>query len=297
MAHENAAARHDRRTAGEVDVEDCGQQLRTEADREGDGEEQGLDGWTAAQHVPAEDEQHHGQHGDGQEIAEAADAAIELGLRRPEREAVRDRAERGRGAGRVDDALRRSAADIRAEEDPVALCLLDREALAREHCLADEEIARLGDRRVGRDQAAGGKEDALAGYDLLDRNRDGDAVAHHFRSRANARAERGRRRLRLVLPDESESGTRQDDHGDDGSVDPFSRHRSDECREDEQQQERTAELRREDRRRGELVAFAKDISPVKAQALRGLGGRQPERATERRRRGLRRAGAACLVMV
>ena len=80
----------------QVDAENRRQQLGAEPHGQRDGEEQRVDRRPAAEHVRDEDEQHHDQHGARQQVAEAADAAVELRFRRPKRQAMRDGAELGR---------------------------------------------------------------------------------------------------------------------------------------------------------------------------------------------------------
>ena len=106
-AHEHAVARHHLRAARQVDAEDGRQQLRAEADRERDGEQQRLDRRATAQHVHGEDEQHHHEHRARQQVAEAADAAVELRLRRPQRRGAR-RSRRTPCAARRDDEAARA---------------------------------------------------------------------------------------------------------------------------------------------------------------------------------------------
>ena len=114
--HQHALLGQRRRAAREDDVEDRGQELRAEAHRERDREQQRLHDRAREQHVDGEhgDDKH--GHRAGEKDAELAHAPIELRLRRPEAQASRDAAVRG-GSPRLDDQdARDSGADVGPHE-------------------------------------------------------------------------------------------------------------------------------------------------------------------------------------
>jgi hypothetical protein len=181
--------------AREVHAEDCGQKLWAEPYGEGDREHQCLDRRPAANHVGDEDEEHHSQHRAGQQVPEPANAAVELVLRRPEREAVGDRAELRGGTGGDDEGSCGAATDVGAEEETVGAprerggqrehtgLLLDRIAFASQHRLAREAVGGFEHDDVCRDQAAGRQQHDVARNDVFERKRHALSVANDARTR------------------------------------------------------------------------------------------------------------------
>ena len=129
--------------------------------------------------VDGQDDDHHHQHDLGEQIAEVADAAFELGLRRAQSQPLGDLAEHGGLARLHNQHLGGSAADAGAHEDAVGplrqagigrdrrRLLLHREGFAGQHGLVDKEVVGFQHDPIGRDQAAGGEQHHIARHDLF----------------------------------------------------------------------------------------------------------------------------------
>src|SRR5262249_28310053 len=134
-----------------------------------------------------------------------------------------DGAELGARAGRDDERARRAAAHRAAHEDSVgalrdrsaggdgAGLLLDREGLSGEARLGDEEVLRLENEPVGRNEVAGRELHDIARNQLLDANRRLATVAPDPRGEREAVAERAHGLARAVLLEEAEQGAAEDD--------------------------------------------------------------------------------------
>lgn len=158
-----------------------------------------------------EHEQRHGEHHLGQQVTEVTQPAIKLALRRPQREPARDCAKLGRGSGAHHQASRCPAAHVAAEKYRVlafgqgrtgganAGSFLHREALAGEHCLVDVAVAGFEHDRIGRNQTSRRQQHYVAGYDLFQGNARRMPVPQHRGAGADARVQRGSRRLGAVL--------------------------------------------------------------------------------------------------
>ena len=124
--------------------------------------------------VDRQDDDHHHQHDLREQVAEAMDAALELGLRRAQAQPLGDLAKDRGLAGLDDQDPGGAAAHAGAHEDAVGALgqaglgrhnprpLLHREGLAGEHGLVDEEVIRRQHDAIGRDQAAGGEQHHIA---------------------------------------------------------------------------------------------------------------------------------------
>ena len=78
---------------GQVDADDRRQQLRSQPDRQRQGEEEGVEHRPVQVDVDGEDDDHEHQRHLHQEVAEPPHAVLELGLGRPEPEPLGDLAE------------------------------------------------------------------------------------------------------------------------------------------------------------------------------------------------------------
>ena len=282
--------RHHLRAAGEIDAQDGRQQLGAEPDGERDRKQQRLHRRPSVQHVHDEDDHDHDQHHAGQQVAEPADPAVELRFRRPQRQAMRDGAELGLQAGRRDQAARRAAPHVGAEKDaiqPVAQpgggghrsrSLLNREALAGQDRLADEEVGRLENHAIRGNQAAGRQQDHIAWHDLLGRHVHGLPIAQHARSRTHARLQGRRRRLRVVLARVADAHRRQHDDEHDDGIHPLPGHGRRRRREDQHPEQRVSDLIHDHPHPREATVLANLVRSMLAKPPRGLGSREALRA-------------------
>ena len=110
---------HALRALGQVDADDRRQELGRDAHGQGDGKQQGIDRRLGEKHVDGKDDQHQHGHDLREQVPEAPDAALELGLRRAQRQPLGDLAERGAGAGLHDQRACRAAAHVGAHEHHV----------------------------------------------------------------------------------------------------------------------------------------------------------------------------------
>jgi len=169
-------------------------------------------------------------------VTEAAHAALERGLGRAQREAMRDVAKARRAAGRDDQRLAGATAHVAAKECAVvatgercrgrddAWTLVDREALAGEHRLVHIEVGRREDDNVGRHDVAGGQDDHIAWNQLAHEQRDRDPIAQGPRTRPRPRDELQDLALRAQLTREADPDARPEDGHDDRCVDPLAAH-------------------------------------------------------------------------
>jgi hypothetical protein len=217
-----------------------------------------------------------------QEIAEVADAAIELRLGRTQRQAMGDRSE-SRFAPRCGhDALRHSAPHVCAEKHGVLAAalaggLLHGKALSGQHGLADEEVVRIDDRGVRRNEAPGSEKNDVAGHDFFDGNLTRGAVAQYVRARSDARLEHRRGGGGSVFTEIADARADQNDGDDDDGIDPLPGHAGDHGGEDEEKQQRTPELAEQHTRARQLLVIAKLVSPVLTEPALRLGRSQTGR--------------------
>ena len=108
-ADDDALLAHGPRAGRERDAHDRGQELRREADGEGDREEQRFDEWTVQQEIHRQDGEDDDDHRPDQQVAELPESAGEVRLRLSRAQPCGDRAER-RAPPRVDDEDPRRAA-------------------------------------------------------------------------------------------------------------------------------------------------------------------------------------------
>ena len=179
VTHQHAMASHHLGAPSQVDAQDGGEQLGAQTNRERDREQQRLDGRPAVDDMNDEDEEDHDQHGTRQQLAEAAEAPVEFRFRRPERQPVSDRAKLRPQARGHDQAPRRAASRVGAEEDAIQAVaqssgegdgpwsLFNGKALAGQDRFADEEVSGLENHAVRRHQAARGQQHDVARHDLL----------------------------------------------------------------------------------------------------------------------------------
>ena len=178
---------------GQVDADDGRKQLRGQPDGDRHREEERFQDRPVQGDVDGEDGQDQQQGHLQQQVAEAADAALELGLRRPEPERPGDPAEFGIPARANDQEPCRAADDAGSQEEAVRTPaersvrrhhpdrLLDGEGLAGQGRLGDEQVLLLQDAAVAGDDVAGVQEHDVPRHDLLGRDLDGPAVAQDAR--------------------------------------------------------------------------------------------------------------------
>ena len=228
------ACRHALGAVGQVDADDRRQQLRRQADGQRQREEEGLEDRAVEVDVDREDGDDQHQRDLHQEVAEAPDAAFELGLRRPEPAAAR-RPCRTRSPSRcgrrrpwrvplttcvpMKSVLVRWPSGV-VRRGSVAGCLRDRIGLAGQGRFVDEQVLRLQDQAVAGRCSAGGQDDDVA---RARSPRPGSPSRAPSRSAVGLRLHDGEQLLdrvgRPALLPESEQAAGQDDRQDDRGVD------------------------------------------------------------------------------
>ena len=291
---------HRTRASREVDAQDGGQQFRAQAHGQGDREQQRLDQRPAEQQVDRQHEQHHHGHRAREQVAEVADASIELRFGWPQRQAVGDGAELGRPSRVDDEATRSAAAHVGAEIETVVAsgerCVLryrsralaHREAFARQDRLVDVAVGGLEEQYVGGNDAAGRDQHDVSRNDLGDRHRPRLTVAQCDCLHPHPRAQLFRGSLRAVFPCVADADAGDDDRQHDDGVRPFAgddRH----CgSEQQQQQQRAAQLVPEHAKAREAFALSLDfVRTGLRESTLGLRARQAvgrSRAPAQRRR-------------
>ena len=188
-------------------------------------------------HVDDEDEKDHDQHGTRQQVAEAAEPAVEFRFRRPQRQTVRDGAKLRPQAGGHDQAPRRAASHVGAEEDAIRAGRASPRSAAtgpgrfstgklspvRTASLTKKSAASRITPSAGTRLPADEQHD-VARHDLFHRHIDGVPVAKDAGSCAHARLKGRRGGLRLVLARVSNAHRGEHDHDDDDGIHPLARH-------------------------------------------------------------------------
>jgi hypothetical protein len=129
--------------------------------------------------------------------------------------------------------------------------LLDRDALARQDALADEQVLGVDDANVTGDHVAGAEMNRVAGDELRDRDLPGRAVAPHGRRHGDHRLELGRSAARPGLLNQLEPDAERDHEDHDGARprvtgrkrDPSERRQQDHQRIDQRVREQRPESR------------------------------------------------------
>jgi hypothetical protein len=190
--HHDLALGHGDCTFRQVGADQHGQHFWREADRDRDGEQEGLEPIAFGEAVDHEDHGHHDQHEADEHPGHAVDAALEARWRPPPDDRPRQRSEIGASAGgdhhRGGGAahhIRAEEADIGAFEDAGAagvralgglfdgrscrVVFLDRQRLTGQRGLTDEDVAGSDQPNVGRNQIAGTQPHYVAGNEFGDR--------------------------------------------------------------------------------------------------------------------------------
>ena len=219
--------------ACQVDAQDRRQQLRAQADRQRDREQQRLDQRALEQQVDHQHADRQHRHGGEQQVAELADAAIELGFRRSQFEPVRDGAELRSRSGGGDQQPGTAAAHVGAEEDTVAAPCEQHMHRHRARLLArrSRRSARPGRTEEDRWLRAAGRRRERCCRPTSSTTSPGTTSCTGTGCRAPSRSTaawictRARRRAAAVFTRSSrlvaDPGAGQHDREDDGCVDPF----------------------------------------------------------------------------
>ena len=305
--HDHFRARHPPRAAGEIDADDDRQELGHEADGQGEGKHEGFDHRTVEEHVDREDGQDQEGRDPQEQVAEAVEAALELGFRWMEREAGRDLAEFGGAARAHDDGPRRARDDVGTEEQSRrapgegsagrrrARPLLRRPGFPGESRLVDEEVLRLQEEAVGGHQGSGVQGDDVAGDDVVQRHLLLPAVAQDRGPHRDHGEELLHRVGRAPLLPEAQEPARDEDDQDDDRVVRLVHGEGQHGGEGEHQDQRAGELPDQDLERGGPTRTGQPVGPeggeprcghgrgealgARRQAPQDLAGREaPERA-------------------
>src|SRR5262249_19511932 len=122
-----------------------------------------------------------------------------------------------------------------------------REGFAGEDGLADVELTRFDEKPVGRNKVAGGELHYVAGNDILDGDVCSDTVPQHESLAGELPLQRLDRARRAVFLSEAEAAAGQDDCTYDDRFPAFADDTGNDRGEDEDQNQRTAELARQNR--------------------------------------------------
>ena len=148
--------------------------------------------------------------------------------------------------------------------------LFDRKALAGQDRFADEEVGRLENHAVGRNQAAGRQQHHVARHDLFRRHIDRLPVAKDAGPCPHARLQGRRRRLGVVLARVADAHRREHDHDDDDGIHPLAGHRRCHRGEDQHQQQRVPDLIHQHPRARQAPVLAHLVRSVLAQSSRSF---------------------------
>jgi hypothetical protein len=304
--HQRAEPGHPPSAGGQAHGHDRGQELRGQADGDGEREEERV------QHGPTESRVDHedaagedgGDHRQQSDVG--SEAPLEGRRRRDLAQAAGHRAEAGRrtGGDHVPRALAaphdRSHVSARRESLPGGLVrprlrpLLHRIGLSGQGGLVDAETARLGQAKVGGDDRAHADPDEIAGDELGHGHLAGIAASNDHGAEPRPRLQRCHGSFASELVDESEAHAEPHDREDDDPVDPLVEPDRECVGDGQQAEERTGHLTAEDgpprgRPPPELVA------PGPPETRRGLGVAQSGRTGRQTLRDLAGGGASELV--
>ncbi len=223
---------------------------------------------------------------------EVADAAAELGLRRPRRQALGDRAEGGVASGADDDRGADPASGRRCPRKTLLLASADavrpRRKIDRRifstgsdsPVSADSRTCRSFDVEqagVGRHQVSGVQLDDVAGDQLRDRQLLLPPVAQDGGGRRDLLADRLHRVARLELHEEVQQHAEQDHRDDDQAADRVAQRDRDDAGHQENDDERIGEEAEEVEQRREARLPDEAVRTVETKSPLRLVGRQAGR--------------------
>ena len=216
-------AAHRQCAFGQAHRHDHRQHLRSQAHGHRDGEEEGFDPVALGQTIDDEDEGHHGENESQHQPGELSDALVERRLCRHLRQRLGHAAEKCLFPGGDDNRRRRTAFDARAQECdggqidgrsrgrvPFDLELLNREALAGQRALRDEQIFRRDHAHVGGDHVPCGQFHDVTGDQLRNGDLLGLAIADRGGGDRDHGLELGRRAVGLGFLDEFQAHAQSD---------------------------------------------------------------------------------------
>ena len=283
---DHLAERHALRAVRQVDADDGGKQLRREADRDGQREDEGLENRAVEGDVDREDGDHQDQRDLHQEVPEPTNAALEFGFRGAEPQPFGHFAEL-RPRRRADDNGHGAAAhDVRAHEErvrPLAERRVGRDGLRRlcdgvgfacQRRLVEKEVLRFEHQAVARDALARRQEHDVA----RDDSRDGDflvrAVPQCRGLRLHDRQQRVDRVCRAALLPEPKQAARQNDGQDDQRVGGVVQEERQAGRERQDEDQRALELAEQEHQLPGSSPRLKDVGAVTFEPPSGVRVRQ-----------------------
>jgi hypothetical protein len=271
------------RPGRQADADDRRQQLRGDADRDRQGEQQRLKQRTGQGDVDDKDRgrQHRGDP--YQQLGEAPQPRLERGLGLALAEPDGDLAERGQRAGGHHDPAPRALVDHGTHErargqvdggvtsgDRVGR-LDRRDGLAGQDGLVALQLVGLQQPQVGRDHIAHAQGHHVARHQVTHVQALLAAVAPDQGLVADACVQRGDRHLGAVLVDEAQPHAQDDDRGDDGPVGGVAGGGGDARGGQQQDQQRVAELAAQDPKGGHPVG-GQHVAADTSQPAGGLVG-------------------------
>ena len=210
-----------------------------------------------------------------------------FGFGRPEHQSAGDGTELGGGTGMCDEAAGCAATNVGSEKHTVGpLCqrrssiddpglLLDGKAFAGQHRFTDEEVVRLDDAGVGRDETARRQQHQIAGYDAPGVDSVDTAVANDLRADVYPGAECVRGHLRTVFARVAHGDGCDDDREHDAGVEPFTSKTGGGGRKDEQKQQWAADLIQQHTDSGQGPQRVESVRAVVTKTRLCLSRRQP----------------------
>lgn len=156
-------------------------------------------------------------------------------------------------------------------------CLGDREGLAREGGLAHVEVAGLKEHAVGGNERAGGEDDHVPGHDRIHLELRLHAISEHGDAAGDAPGEGLHRAGGAIFLREGEKAARQHDQRDDEGLAALADEGRNHGREDQDEDERAAELPREGPQGRGVVCGADRVGTEAPKPGGGFSGGEPRR--------------------
>ena len=221
---------------GKASREDHREHLGREADRDGEGEEERVEGLARAPGAEAEGQGGHHQHHPDHHPDEAAGPEFEGRRVLAFDHAGAHRAELRVTAGGEDEGAAGAALDVAAHQAAVGAFLrrmvrlqgrqrhaFDRHRFARQRGLGEEEVLGLDHAAIRRDDRARGEDDDVAGHDLVDWHAGLDAVADDEAGGLHHRLQLGDDLRRAALLEVGQEDGKEDHAADQGGAEDLLR--------------------------------------------------------------------------
>ena len=233
-----------------------------DADGNREREQERVDQWSREHDVDDEDRRGENAGDDHQQLGETRQANLECRLCLPLAQTDGDTAERGCRTGGNDDTLRRTLMNDRSHERARREFergiadrdgrrrLVGRNRFAGQDRLVAFQLRRLDQPKIGRDDGADGDLDDVARNEVGHVDLLLDPIAPRDRAVVDIGVQGRRGDLGTVFVEESEADAERDDRRDDHGVGRIAGHTRHQCRAQQQDQQRVAQLATEHTERG-----------------------------------------------